>query len=203
MDGTECGSRQRHLGFGDRARNPEVGHLHASVAREQDVPWLDVAMDDPARMRGRQGSRDLGRDASRLPRRQGAGPAYDGREVFAVDELHDDERTGLVLAVVKHRHDVRVVEGSGGLGLVSEPFAEVGVAPVLGPQELDRDVPPKLRIVGPIDRGHATLAEQLDQAVAPAQDASNLRQTCSSRCLEAIRLRAGGPTPPATPRPES
>ena len=91
-------------------------------------------------MGGRERAGDAGPDARGLARRQRAAPAEDGREVLAVDQLHDDVRAARVLAVVVDRDDVRVAQRGGGLGLLAEARREVGVAQVLGAEELERDV---------------------------------------------------------------
>ena len=57
---------------------------------------------------------------------------------------------------------------------------EVGVAAVLGPEDLDGDVAAELAVRGAVDGGHAALAEQLDQPIAAAEDASDLRQVLPS-----------------------
>jgi hypothetical protein len=132
VDRAERRAGQRHLRLGDRPGDPEVGHLHPAVAVDHDVAGLHVAVDDPPLVSGLQGPRRLRGDPGGLPRRQGAGPLDDRGEVLAVDELHDDERAGGVLAVVEDRDDVRVVQRRGGLGLVPEARAEVGVPAVLG-----------------------------------------------------------------------
>ena len=110
----------------------------------------------------------------------GPAPAQDRGEVLAVDELHDDERAGRVLAVVVDGDDVRVGERRGRLGLLAEAGEEVGVAQVLGAEELDGDVAAELGVAGPVDRRHAALSEQLDQPVATAEDRADLRQTVRS-----------------------
>src|SRR4029079_13672849 len=110
-----------------------------------------------------------------VARGQCAGAADDRGEVLALDQLHDDERAGGVLAVVVDRDDVGVVQRRGALGLLAEARAELRVAAVLGPQELGGDVTIELVVVGPIDRRHAALAEQLDEPIAAAQNRPDLR----------------------------
>ena len=120
----------------------------------------------------------------------GAGPLDDRGEVLAVDELHDDERPGLVLAVVVDRDDVRVVQRGRGLRLLAEARAEVGVAAVLGAEDLDGDVAVELVVVGAVDPGHPALAEQLDQPVAAAEDRPDLRsRVAPSRAASRSRRR--------------
>ena len=46
-----------------------------------------------------------------------------------------------------------------------------GSRAVLGSQDLDGDVPLELVVAGAVDRGHAALPEELDQPIAPAEDA--------------------------------
>ena len=69
-----------------------------------------------------------------------------------------------------------MVERRGGLRLLPEARDECRIAAVLGAQHLDRDVAAELRVVGAVDRGHATLAEQLDEAIAAAEYLSYLGQ---------------------------
>ena len=123
-----------------------------------------------------QGAGRLGHDPGRLARRQGARALDDRGEILAVDQLHDDERAGRVLAVVVDADDVRVVERGGGLGLVAEARAEVGVAAIFGTEDLDGHIAVELVVVAAIDPGHAALTQQLHEPVAPAEDRPDLAQ---------------------------
>jgi hypothetical protein len=101
--------------------------------------------------------------------------AHDRGEVLAVHQLpHDELVAALVLAEVEHRDDVRMAQGRGGPRLVAEPGDEVGILPELGPQDLHRHVPLQLGVACAVDRGHATLAQELHEAVATAEDAADL-----------------------------
>ena len=72
-------ARPRHVGRGrgGELADAEVGDLHAAVLGDQDVPGLDVAVDDVALVRVGQSlgrladDRDLGRER-RAPRRRGS-----------------------------------------------------------------------------------------------------------------------------------
>ena len=90
---------------------PKSVDLHPPIAADQDVAGLHVAVDD-ARARGPPASARAISAAIRAAWRGGSGPdaADDRREILAVDQLHDDERPGGVLAVVVHRDDVGVVQ---------------------------------------------------------------------------------------------
>ena len=172
VDRAERRPGQRHLGLGDGPGDPEVGDLHAAVAREHDVAGLHVAVDDPPGVGGRQGAGDLRGDPGGLARRERPVPAHDRGQVLPVDELHDDERAVLVLAEVVDGHDVGMVERGGGERLLAEARAEVRIATVLGAEDLDRDVAIELGVVGAVDAGHAPLPEELHQPIPPAEDAA-------------------------------
>ena len=184
MDGPERRARQRHLRLGNGAGNPEIRDLDAAVTRNQHIARLDVAVDDAAGMRGRKSTRDLRGDSGGLARRQRTGAAQDRGEILSVDELHDDERTAGILAVVVHGDDVRVVQRGDGLGFLPEPGHEIGVSAVFGAEHLDRDVTIQLLVVGPVDGRHPALADRPKDAVATPEDRSDVRQAaplCSPR----------------------
>ena len=183
VDGPERRAGQRQRGLRQGPGDAEVGDLHAALAGHEHVAGLDVAVDEAAVMRGPQGARGLGDESRGGSRRERAAPANDRGEVLALDELHDDERPDRVGAVVVDRDDARVVQGSGGLRLVPEAVVEVGIRPVLGPQDLDRDVALELVVAGPVDGRHAALPEQLDQPVPSPEDGADVRQAISLRCV--------------------
>ena len=216
VDRPERRPGQGHLRLGDGPGDPEVGDLDLAVLGDEHVAGLDVAMDDAAGVRGRESASDAGPDARDLARRQRPAAAQDRREVLAVDQLHDDERAVRVLAVVVDGDDVRVVERGGRLGLLAEARGEVGVAQVLGSEELEGDVAAEPGVGGAVDGRHPAAAEELDQAISTAQDLSDLRQVvplrwwppcglgvrCAASYRTAPSLRAGGPSGrPGTPCP--
>ena len=133
-------------------------------------------MDDAAGVGGGERSGHLRGDPRRLARRQRSRPAQDRGEVLAVDQLHHDERTAGILAVVVHADHVRMVELGDVLGLLAEAREEVRIAAVLRPEQLDGDVAIQLGVMRPEDGRHATLTEKLDQAVAPAEHGSDVGQ---------------------------
>ena len=186
---------QRHLRLGDGPGDAEVRDLHPPVATDQDVAGLHVAVDDPPGVGRLEGSRGLGGDPGGLARRQRPGASDDRGEVLALDDLHDDERAGLVLAVVVDRDDVRVVERRRVLRLLAEARAEVGVPAVLGAKQLDGDVAIELAVVGPVDGRHAALSEQLDQPIPAAENRPEFRHACPPLCRP-----AGRPHPRAVTR---
>ena len=72
-DDHSCLGGIRGLDRGVRARaivhelgKPEVENLDVAVSGEKQILWLEIAMDDPARVSGRQAARHLPRDIERL-----------------------------------------------------------------------------------------------------------------------------------------
>ena len=165
-------------------------------------------MDDPAGMRGREGPGDVGRDPRGLARRQGAAaprmvarssPSTSSMTMNGPDGSWPKSNTATMFGMVQRR---------GGLRLLAEAGREVGVAPVLGSEELDGDVAVELGCPGPVDGRHAALAEQLDQAVATAQDRADLRQAVvplvtRRATVRRSRSRRGIVPPTAARRPSA
>ena len=92
------------------ARDPEVGHLQPALGADEHVVWLDVAVDDPVLVRGRECGEDLAGVVDRdLDRRR---PAPDDQllERAPVEELHRDVVGALGLAAVVDRDDVRMAQ---------------------------------------------------------------------------------------------
>ena len=121
MDRAKGRAGQGDLGLGDGPCDPEIHDLDLPVASDEDVSRLDITVHDPTGMGGRQRTRDASRDAGRLTRREGSTPAQDRRQILAVHELHDDERTGRILTVVVDDNDVGVTQRRRGLGFLAKP----------------------------------------------------------------------------------
>ena len=98
--------------------------------------------------------------------RQGPRLRENGGERPPVDEFHDDEVRALVLAPVEDRHDVRVGEVGGGLGLPPEALDEVPVDRELGEEHLERDRTIEQAVVGPVHLRHAPAGDEVRQFIA-------------------------------------
>ena len=87
-------------------RQAEVEHLHGAVVADHDVGRLQIAMDDAARVRGRQRVGDGNGDAQHLA--QAHAVARDERiEALAAHVLHHDEVDAVGRLDLVNRDDVR------------------------------------------------------------------------------------------------
>ena len=137
---------------------------------------LDVAVNDAAGMCRVERLVDLLGDARALDRREW--PIGDpAREVAAVDQLHDDERVTALHAEIEDVDHVGVIQDSGRLRLLAEPRHERWIPAIFRAQHLDGHIAAQLRVVATIDRRHAALTEQLDDAVAAVEHLSDFGQT--------------------------
>ena len=126
-------------------------------------------MDDPPLVRRVERAGNLGHQPGGLAGRERPVAPDQRGEILAVDKLHDQVRPGVIGAEVVDAHDAGVAERRGGVGLLAEAGHEVGIVTVFRVQHLDSDVAAELAVGGPVDRGHAALAQQLDEAIAPAE----------------------------------
>ena len=152
------------------AGDPEVRHLHAALAVDEDVVRLDVAVHDPVPVREAQRREDLARVLDRDVDRRGAAADDQLLERAAVEELHRDVVGVLGLAAVVDRDDVRVVERGGVLRLAAEALDELVVVPVAAVEDLDRDAAAELLVFGEVDVGHPAGAELALDPVAPVEE---------------------------------
>ncbi len=151
------------------ARDPEVRHLHAPLAVDEDVVRLDVPMHDAVPVREAQRREDLARVLDRDVDRRGAAADDELLERAPVEELHRDVVGVLGVAAVVDRDDVRVVERSGVLGLAAEALDELVVVRVAPVEDLDRDAAAELLVLGEVHVGHPAGAELPLDPVAPVE----------------------------------
>ena len=75
----------------ERSGEAKIGNEHLIVFADQDIVWLEVAMDDAFGMRGVEGVAHLPGKFEAAVERQRAFLFQDSVEVFAVHESHGDE----------------------------------------------------------------------------------------------------------------
>ena len=149
--------RRRGAGVLD-LREAEVEDLGLPARDDEDVGRLQVAVHDPLRVRRLQRVRDLDPEVQQRPEVERP-PPDPVREGFPLEQLHGDEVLPLVVVDLVDRADSRVIEGGGSAGLALEALERGRVLGHFRGQELERDVPAELRVLGLIDDAHAPAAE--------------------------------------------
>ena len=97
--------------------NPEIDDLYGTVVLYQDIPGLDVAMDNAILMRVIEPQADLLRQFQLGCQGDLRPPRNDALQAFAFHELHGDVRVTLKFPEIKNRHDIGMLESSGRLRL--------------------------------------------------------------------------------------
>jgi len=155
----------RELAARRRLRDPEIGDHRQPVLVEHDVVGLDVAVDDAALVRVREGARHLDQDLTDLGRRERAARGQHGRQRLTAQELHDeiDHPAGLADAI--DRDDAGVFELGGRTRFALEPLDELLVEREGERQDLDRHVALQLFLARLEDDGHPAAAQLVDDLV--------------------------------------
>ena len=128
---------------------------------DEHVRRLDVAVDDPARVRLGQPARRSGRDAHRLFDRQR--PSRDPllQRLAVVQRHRQIELSRLGLADLVQRADVGVLEPADGPRLQPEALRRRNRRCRDGAQKLERDGAPEPGVQRPVDHAHRPAADLL------------------------------------------
>ena len=154
-------------GRGERVLGePEVGQIHVLLGAEQDVRGLDVAVDEPRRVRGVECRADLGDKPRGARRREPALAPHEAADVVPGDVAHRDVREAVLLTGVVDRDHVRVIDRGGDLGLAQEPRAHGLLVQQPGRDHLQRDRAIERELRGPIDHAHAATAGDVFYAMS-------------------------------------
>ena len=143
----------------------EVEDLHQSVAREEDVLRLEVAVDDAALVRRGEAAGELPGVVDGLARRQRAVLAKARAQRLALEELRDDVALIALAAEVVDGQDVRMIEHPRGARLLLETPQGVGIVREAARQHLHRDVAAEARVVRAIDLAHPPGPDCIDDAI--------------------------------------
>jgi len=84
-------------------------------------------------------------------------------------------------------HDVRVVEGRRGAGLLLEPREELGVFRILFAKDLQRDFPVQTRVAGSVYLSHPSAAERSENPVGT--ESGSRRQDHRALTLRDVSFR--------------
>ena len=172
VDGPDELSGARDAGAGlQPLRHAEVGEeravrRRARIRREQDVPRLHVAMDQPGGMGGiecRGRLRDQRDGAARFQPRLCSQEPF---EIGALDVPHRDVQDAVGLARVVDRDDVRMVEAGGDLGLADEALPERVVIRELWTEDLQRDLAAQPDVLRQVDDRHPATADDAHHAMS-------------------------------------
>ena len=151
------------------AGDAEVGELHQTVLAHQDVGRLHVSVHDLDLVGDPECEGALADDRAHVVGGQPAVLADDLRQRLPVDQLHDQVRQVLVLAVVEQRRDVGVDQGRRVQRLVAEAESEQLLVAGVGSHHLDGDVALQHLVVGRPHIGHAAGGDPPPEAVPVAQ----------------------------------
>ena len=170
---------------------PEVGEVRVllPILRDQHVRRLDVAVHEPAPVRGVERAGDLPDDVHGALGIQALGGVDQRPQVRAVDVAHREVEDAVGLAGLEDRHDVGVIDRRGELRLGLEALAEVGIVRVLRGNHLQRDRTPEPELGGAVHDAHAAVACDAVDAIVTE------RRT-------GLQVRNGGVHVPTTPGSE-
>jgi hypothetical protein len=153
-------------GAGAQPEVREVAVLLAWTPGEEDVRRLDVAVHEPALVRGVERARDLADEHQRSLRCESAFRPQQRLQVGARHVAHGDVEQPVDLAGLVYRDDVRVIERSRKPGLAQEACAKAPVLGEFGRQELESNVPFEPGVVSEVDDAHSPAPQHALDAVA-------------------------------------
>ncbi len=181
-DPVHLGQLRRH-GLGE-PRNPEVEDLKRAPGVEHQVRGLDIAMDHPGAVGGRQSRRDLRGQSDGLRLGQQAVLSQVAGQGRPGQQLHDQEGNVPVGAAVEDRHHIRVLEPGGTPSLPHEAFVRGAVEVGIDLLHLDRHVPAEHRVVRHPDLTDPARADSAAHLVAADQQAVRIHDphTAGSTC---------------------
>ena len=151
-----------------------------SVAAEQQVLGLQVAVHEALRVRVRQAGQRLAREADRVLHREGrAARLQDRAHAAARAVLHREVEAVVGRAVVQQLDDVRMAQRARHVDLALEDLAGGGVDERLRQQDLERDRASVRAPAGQVDGAHAAPGQRALDLVA--LDLRHLRRRTQAR----------------------
>ena len=153
--------------------SPKSAILSRRVGVEQEVGWLDVAVDQPAPVRVVEPGRGLGADLGGLLRGEQHAGVVDLAERASGQVLEHQVGLPILLTPVVDPQDVRVVERGHGLRLGPEALEEGAVAGKSRMEHLDGNLAVKGDVVGEVDVRGRTGPQGRNESVPVAEDTSD------------------------------
>jgi hypothetical protein len=150
-------------GFGELGQ-PKIQHLHKTFLRDDDVAWLDVAMNNTGGVRAGQGIGDLDGVLQNLGQPHAV---FRDQPVERLSRhvLHGDEVHPVGLADVMDGDDVYMVEGRRGLRFLNEAALSRRVGDFIVRQNLDGDKAIQAGVARFVDHTHPAFTELLGDFV--------------------------------------
>ena len=164
----------------------EVEYLDQAVRPDDDVLGLDVAVHDAQLVGLAERAGYLSREVEYLVERRDAG-GHPVAQRPSLDEFHGDERRPVDLVDLVDGGDVGMVDGGRGLSLADEALDPLVVGRDVLRQDLERDLPAELRVLGGVDDAHAAAAELVDDPVVRDSLVDH-----AAPCPQWVRIRRGG-----------
>ena len=149
---------------------PEIGEidlLGRALHRDQRIARLDVAVQQPMRMRRIERLRQLTDQGDRPLGGQRPVLAQQRRQIGAPHVAHRDEEMPVDLAGLIDRDDPGVIDRRRQPRLRQEPCAKPCVLREMPGQQLERHVATQPHVQRPIDDAHPAAAQKRLQAVTP------------------------------------
>ena len=130
--------RGKPIGTGQLCQS-EIGEEGLSSGVDQDVRWLDIAVDHAALMGVFQRIGQRGDPDRSLPEARPVGRQLVG-EVLSLDQRADQVRLAIDLAGIVDRDDVRMSQDRSAAGFSHESVSVLGERPPTRPGPLERDL---------------------------------------------------------------
>ena len=170
--------------------------MSARAQREEDVLGLDVPVDDPLGVGGRQALADLAQHADHPIGIHGPGAQLVGQRVSA-QQLHREQQAPVrELGKVDDLGDVLRAQATGRTRLLAKHPERLLVAAGFRAQHLERDTAIEVEVLGLVDHPHATISEPALDLVAGARDLLARNQVDLFLKLRLARERSRDPAGP-------
>jgi hypothetical protein len=172
----------------------EVGEQDAAVRGDEDVPRLDVAVDEPGVVGGVEGRRHARADVDRQLGAEAGLHVEQLAQALAVDELHDDGLAALILEDVVDGDDVGVGQPGDRDRLAAEALGHDRVRGQARLEPLEGHLAVERHVGGEPHLGHPALGQSPLEPVAPGEDDGlGAAGRARARGGRGVRRRHSGP----------